>query len=175
MDGRVAQSNVPVSREADVDALPVTERGGMPEVALDELPTIELLGRMNAEDAVVAGAVARTLPAIARAVDAIATLVAGGGRLVLVGAGTSGRLAVIEAAEVMPTFGIQSGVVVAVMAGGTDAVSTPSRVPRTMDQAAGQPSNSSRSAARMPSSASRRVAGRSSCSAPSRRREAVAR
>lgn len=118
-----------------LDELPATERASTGARALDDLPTLALLRQMNAEDARVAAAVARTLPAVARAVDGVAALVGAGGRLVLVGAGTSGRLAVIEAAELMPTFGVARGVVVAVMAGGADAMSDP--IEGAEDDAAG--------------------------------------
>lgn len=104
------------------DELAGTERANEGGPSLETLPTIELLRLMNAEDARVAGSVAEQLPAVAEAVDVIAGRIGAGGRLVLVGAGTSGRLAVIEAAEVAPTFGVPSGVVIAVMAGGPDAV-----------------------------------------------------
>lgn len=102
--------------------VPGTERANDAARSLGILPTVELLRLMNAEDARVARAVGRQLPSIARAVDGVAECVGAGGRLILVGAGTSGRLAVIEAAEVTPTFGIASGTVVAVMAGGPDAM-----------------------------------------------------
>jgi len=104
------------------DEVPGTERANHAARSLEDLPTLELLRLMNDEDARVAGAVAAQLPAIAEAVDAIAERVRLGGRLFLVGAGTSGRLAVIEAAEVPPTFGVASGMVIAVIAGGADAV-----------------------------------------------------
>jgi len=122
MDGHAVETDR-LPDEPATDQLPVTERASTSAPALDDLPTLALLRRMNGEDASVAAAVERTLAAVARAVDGVAALIGAGGRLVLVGAGTSGRLAVIEAAEVMPTFGVAGGVVVAVMAGGPDAMS----------------------------------------------------
>ncbi len=107
---------------ASTQDLPGTERANDAAPSLEMLPTVGLLRVMNAEDARVPRAVGRELPSIARAVDAVARRVGAGGRLILVGAGTSGRLAVIEAAEVTPTFGIASGTVVAVMAGGPEAM-----------------------------------------------------
>lgn len=105
--------------------LPATELANDAAGSLEALRTVDLLRLMNAEDARVAGVVGRELPSVARAVDAVAECVGAGGRLILVGAGTSGRLAVIEAAEVTPTFGIASGTVIAVMAGGPEAVTRP--------------------------------------------------
>jgi N-acetylmuramic acid 6-phosphate etherase len=93
---------------------------------LDRLSTRELLGVIHDEDATVAAAVRQELPAIARAVDAIVDALLRGGRLIYVGAGTSGRLATLDAAECPPTFGVSPKLVQAVIAGGrralTDAV-----------------------------------------------------
>jgi N-acetylmuramic acid 6-phosphate etherase len=84
--------------------------------------TRELVGLLNEEDSTVAGAVAEAGDALAAAVDAIASRLARGGRLVYVGAGTSGRLAALDAAECGPTFGCRPGEVVALVAGeGEDA------------------------------------------------------
>ena len=93
---------------------------------LDRLSTRELLGVIHHEDATVPAAVRRELPAIARAVDAIVDALFRGGRLIYVGAGTSGRLATLDAAECPPTFGVSPKLLQAVIAGGrralTDAV-----------------------------------------------------
>lgn len=93
---------------------------------LDRLSTQELVRVIHHEDATVAAAVRRELPAIARAVDAIVHALSRGGRLIYVGAGTSGRLATLDAAECPPTFGTSPKLVQAVIAGGrralTDAV-----------------------------------------------------
>ena len=72
---------------------------------LDTKSTIEILRVLNHEDQRVALAVQRVLPQIARAVDAIVKSFRAGGRMVYIGAGTSGRLAVLDAAECPPTFG----------------------------------------------------------------------
>jgi N-acetylmuramic acid 6-phosphate etherase len=77
---------------------------------------------MNREDREVAVAVGRVLPAIARAVDAIVKAVRSGGRLIYVGAGSSGRIAVLDAAECPPTFGTSPKLVQALIAGGRPAV-----------------------------------------------------
>jgi N-acetylmuramic acid 6-phosphate etherase len=89
---------------------------------LDAKSTLEILRTLNREDATVALAVRRELPAIARAVDAIVDSLRSGGRLFYVGAGTSGRLAVLDAAEVPPTFGTSPKLVQALIAGGTRAL-----------------------------------------------------
>jgi N-acetylmuramic acid 6-phosphate etherase len=77
---------------------------------------------MNAADAGVAGAVAREIPRIARAVDAIAPLLDRGGHLVYAGAGTSGRLGVLDASECPPTFGVPPEMVRGIIAGGERAL-----------------------------------------------------
>lgn len=88
---------------------------------IDRLDTAGILGLINDEDATVAGAVRKELPTIARVVDVIVAALQNGGRLIYTGAGTSGRMAVIDAAECYPTFGIPDGMVQAVMAGGEKA------------------------------------------------------
>jgi N-acetylmuramic acid 6-phosphate etherase len=89
---------------------------------LDAKSTLDILRALNREDATVALAVRRELPAIARAVDEIVDSLRRGGRLFYIGAGTSGRLAVLDAAEVPPTFGTSPKLVQALIAGGTKAL-----------------------------------------------------
>ena len=89
---------------------------------LDEKSTLDILRTIHREDATVVKAVAGALPAIARAVDAIARTLQHGGRLFYVGAGTSGRLAALDAAELPPTFGTPPRMVQAVIAGGRRAL-----------------------------------------------------
>jgi N-acetylmuramic acid 6-phosphate etherase len=89
---------------------------------LDRLSSKAILRLMNREDRKVAVLVGREIPAIARAVDAIVRSVRKGGRLIYVGAGTSGRLAVLDAAECPPTFGVSPDLVQALIAGGRRAV-----------------------------------------------------
>jgi N-acetylmuramic acid 6-phosphate etherase len=89
---------------------------------LDRMTALEIVRLMNREDREVAAAVGRELPAIARAVDAIVTAMRQGGRLIYVGAGSSGRMAVLDAAECPPTFGISRKQMVALIAGGRRAV-----------------------------------------------------
>ncbi len=89
---------------------------------IDAKSAIEILRAIHREDASVAKAVSGALPAIARAVDAIAGALEQGGRLFYVGAGTSGRLAALDAAELPPTFGTPPRMVQAVIAGGRRAL-----------------------------------------------------
>jgi N-acetylmuramic acid 6-phosphate etherase len=99
-----------------------TEQRNPRSRGLDRKPTIEILRTLNWEEARVLSAVRRELPKIARAVDAIVRAFRRGGRLFYVGAGTSGRLAVLDAAECPPTFGTPPGMVEAVIAGGKRAL-----------------------------------------------------
>ena len=99
-----------------------TEQRNPRSRGLDRKPTREILRVIHREDARVARAVARELPQIARAVDAIARALQRGGRLIYVGAGTSGRLATLDAAECPPTFGVAPRLVQAVIAGGRRAL-----------------------------------------------------
>src|SRR5215470_8473230 len=89
---------------------------------LDRLSSTAILRLMNREDRRVAILVGREIPAISRAVDAIVRGIRRGGRLIYVGAGTSGRLAVLDAAECPPTFGVSPKLVQALIAGGKRAV-----------------------------------------------------
>lgn len=90
--------------------------------ALDRLSPLQIARVMNRADREAVRAAGRAAPAIARAVDLILEALGGGGRLFFVGAGTSGRLGVLEAAECPPTFGIAPSQVQAVMAGGRRAM-----------------------------------------------------
>jgi N-acetylmuramic acid 6-phosphate etherase len=103
------------------DRLP-TEHADPRSRDLDRLSAVEIARLMNRAEAGAVRAVARAAPAIARAVELIVTALAAGGRLIFAGAGTSGRLAVLEAAECSPTFGTPPSLVQAVMAGGRRAV-----------------------------------------------------
>jgi N-acetylmuramic acid 6-phosphate etherase len=89
---------------------------------IDALPTGRILEIINAADRQVADAVARELPAIGRAVDAIVAAIQRGGRLMYIGAGTSGRLGVLDAAECPPTFSADAELVQGIMAGGEQAL-----------------------------------------------------
>ena len=100
----------------------LTEARNPASERLDTLPTLEMLAVINDEDARVAGAVRAELPAIARAVDAIAERFGRGGRLLYMGAGTSGRLGVLDASECPPTFSVEAGLVQGWIAGGDRAL-----------------------------------------------------
>ncbi|MCW4456748.1 N-acetylmuramic acid 6-phosphate etherase [Microbacterium sp. MPKO10] len=89
---------------------------------LDAQSTTELVRAMNREDASVAAAVARAEPEIASAIDGIADRMRRGGRLIYVGAGTPGRLGVLDASEIPPTFGLDPDRVIGVIAGGDGAI-----------------------------------------------------
>ena len=92
--------------------------------AMDLLPTLDLVRLMHAENAAVLTAVEATLPTVAEVVDAIAERLAIGGRLFYVGAGTSGRLGVLDASECPPTFGTDASLVQGIIAGGSVALTT---------------------------------------------------
>ncbi|AJP03142.1 N-acetylmuramic acid 6-phosphate etherase [Streptomyces cyaneogriseus subsp. noncyanogenus] len=97
-----------------------------PELSgIDRLPTLEIARLMNGEDATVPAAVAERLPEIAAAIDAVAARMARGGRLVYAGAGTAGRLGVLDASECPPTFNTAPGQVTGVIAGGPEAMVSP--------------------------------------------------
>lgn len=90
--------------------------------AIDAVGTTEILTMLNSEDARVAGAVSEVIPQLSKLVDAAVESVRAGGRVHYFGAGTSGRLAVLDAAELMPTFHAPDDLVVAHHAGGMDAL-----------------------------------------------------
>ncbi|MFI5730511.1 N-acetylmuramic acid 6-phosphate etherase [Kribbella sp. NPDC051587] len=99
-----------------------TEQRNPRTLAIDAVGTTEILRMVNAEDASVAGAVAAVVPQLAEAVDRAVEAVRSGGRVHYFGAGTSGRLAVLDAAELLPTFHVPDGLVVAHHAGGMEAL-----------------------------------------------------
>ncbi|MBN2469264.1 MAG: N-acetylmuramic acid 6-phosphate etherase [Anaerolineae bacterium] len=100
----------------------LTEQQNPRSQELDRRSTLEILEIMNNEDASVAGAVRRVLPAIAQAVDVIAARLRDGGRLIYMGAGTSGRLGILDAVECVPTFDVPPTLVQGVIAGGVSAL-----------------------------------------------------
>ncbi|MET8011538.1 N-acetylmuramic acid 6-phosphate etherase [Streptomyces sp. NPDC005271] len=103
----------------------LTTEAFRPELAeIDRLETVEIARIMNAEDAAVPAAVATQLPGIAAAIDGIAERMSRGGRLIYAGAGTAGRLGVLDASECPPTFNTRPDQVVGVIAGGPGAVVT---------------------------------------------------
>ena len=86
------------------------------------MSSLEIARVMNDQDATVAGAVRRALPQIARAIDVVAAGIRQGGRLIYVGAGTSGRLGALDASEIPPTFNTDQRTVQYIMAGGAKAL-----------------------------------------------------
>jgi N-acetylmuramic acid 6-phosphate etherase len=96
-----------------------TERRNPRSVDIDLFPTERVLKIINAEDALIAGAVAAVIPEIAKLVDVAVLSIRSGGHVIYVGAGTSGRIAITDAAEIPPTFSAPAEWVQAVIAGGT--------------------------------------------------------
>ncbi len=101
---------------------PVTESRNPSSMNIDLLPTQEVLELINREDQRVAEAVQAVIPAITKAVDLIAERMKDGGRLIYIGAGTSGRMGVLDAVECGPTFSLEPGKVIGIMAGGQGAM-----------------------------------------------------
>ncbi len=93
-----------------------------PHRHLETLAVRELLERMNAEDHKVPDAIERVIPNIERLVERVADHLLAGGRLFYLGAGTSGRLGIVDASECPPTFGVPHGLVVGIIAGGDQAI-----------------------------------------------------
>jgi N-acetylmuramic acid 6-phosphate etherase len=106
----------------------LTEQPNPASAGIDALPTEQMLRIINAEDRGVAEAVGREIPQIARAVDAIVKTFEADGRLFYLGAGTSGRLGVLDAAECPPTFSVPPEMVQGIMAGGESALSRATEV-----------------------------------------------
>lgn len=100
----------------------ITEERNAASKNLDRMSALEIVRLMNREDAKVARAVGRELRAIAHAVDEIVERMKEGGRLIYVGAGTSGRIGVLDASECPPTFGVSPSLVRALIAGGKKAI-----------------------------------------------------
>jgi N-acetylmuramic acid 6-phosphate etherase len=103
------------------DWVPATERRNPASARLDALPVESVLRLMNSEEARVSGAVAEALPQISGAVELLVEGWRRGGRWIYVGAGTSGRLAALDAAECPPTFGVPPERILALIAGGESA------------------------------------------------------
>lgn len=110
--------------ENPLHSLIPTEQANPRTTDIDLLPTAQMLERINAEDRQVADAVAEAIPQIAVVVDEIAKAFGGGGRLFYFGAGTSGRLGVLDASECPPTYGAPPDLVQAFIAGGDVALKT---------------------------------------------------
>lgn len=102
--------------------LPTTEKRNLRSRNIDKLPTQEIVDLINAEDTLVPRAAAKERKRIAAAVDLIVERFRAGGRLFYVGAGTSGRLGVLDASECPPTFGVRPSMVQSIIAGGRRAL-----------------------------------------------------
>lgn len=100
----------------------ITETRNPASIEIDQLPTLDMLRIINQEDQHVAVAVSQLLPEIAKAVDAIAAAFGKGGRLIYIGAGTSGRLGILDASECPPTYGVSAELVIGLIAGGHKAI-----------------------------------------------------
>lgn len=99
-----------------------TENRNKESVNIDKVSTIEMVQLMNAEDKKVAHAVEAELPQIAKAIDAVAERFQAGGRIIYIGAGTSGRLGALDAIELTPTYSVSSERAFGIMAGGKEAM-----------------------------------------------------
>ncbi|HZK84081.1 MAG TPA: N-acetylmuramic acid 6-phosphate etherase [Desulfosporosinus sp.] len=100
----------------------LTEARNLETEKIDEMATLEILQCINKEDEKVALAIKLVLPQIAQAVDRVAESLSGGGRLIYLGAGTSGRIGVLDASECPPTYGTPPDMVQGIIAGGEKAV-----------------------------------------------------
>lgn len=89
---------------------------------LDQMSSLEIVRLINDEDSTIAASVSKALPQIARAIDTVAACIRQGGRLIYVGAGTSGRLGALDASEIPPTFNVNPRTVQYIMAGGSKAL-----------------------------------------------------
>jgi len=118
MTARGSDRRVPLS---ELEQL-VSEERNPRTMGIDLMPTAEIVATINAEDRLVPEAVGKTLPQVAQAVDRIVEAFNKGGRLIYIGAGTSGRLGVLDASECPPTFGVPPTMVVGVIAGGLGAL-----------------------------------------------------
>ncbi|MEO3978671.1 N-acetylmuramic acid 6-phosphate etherase [Streptomyces sp. CAU 1734] len=116
-------STTPAYGELRAQLEALTTEAFRPELAeIDRLPTLDIARLMNGEDRTVPDAVAARLPLIAAAIDATAERMARGGRLIYAGAGTAGRMGVLDASECPPTFNTEPGQVVGLIAGGPEAM-----------------------------------------------------
>src|SRR5688500_5366120 len=102
--------------------LPVTETDNPKTADIDKVSTLEAVRLINNEDKTIAAAVEKVLPDVATAIDKIVERLQDGGRLFYIGTGTSGRLGVLDASEIPPTYGVSYDLVQGVIAGGYDAL-----------------------------------------------------
>jgi N-acetylmuramic acid 6-phosphate etherase len=102
--------------------LPITEQENPNTASIDRVATLDALRLINDEDKLVAAAVEKILPELAWAADKIVEHMQNGGRIFYIGTGTSGRLGVLDASEIPPTFGVSPDLVQGIIAGGYDAL-----------------------------------------------------
>lgn len=102
--------------------LPITEQENPRTTNIDKLPTLDVVRLINEEDRTIAAAIEKVLPETAETIDKIVERLKTGGRLFYIGSGTSGRLGVLDASELPPTFGVSYEIVQGVIAGGYDAL-----------------------------------------------------
>ena len=102
-----------------------TEKRNENTMNIDKLSTLEMVQLINREDQAVIDAIEKVTPDIAKAVDGTYEVISKGGRLIYIGAGTSGRLGVLDASEWLPTFGIGDEAVIGLIAGGDSALRHP--------------------------------------------------
>ncbi|MCC7307278.1 MAG: N-acetylmuramic acid 6-phosphate etherase [Acidobacteria bacterium] len=102
--------------------LPITEQENLNTIAIDKASTIDAASLINNEDKLVAAAVEKVLPQVADVIDHIVERLEKGGRLFYIGTGTSGRLGVLDASEIPPTYGVSYDLVQGIIAGGYEAL-----------------------------------------------------
>ncbi|HET9407583.1 MAG TPA: N-acetylmuramic acid 6-phosphate etherase [Candidatus Sulfotelmatobacter sp.] len=114
------------TRKIDLSVRRLRTEQSLPGAAdLDRMSALEIARLINAEDATVAAAVRRVLPQVARAIELVAAAIRKGGRLIYVGAGTSGRVAALDASESTPTFNLPPETIQFIIAGGHPALAVP--------------------------------------------------
>ncbi|MFT3947363.1 MAG: N-acetylmuramic acid 6-phosphate etherase [Agriterribacter sp.] len=106
------------------DFIKITEQPS-PYRHLEKMPVAEILSNINKEDKTVPDAIAKAIPQIEKLITAAADKMLAGGRLFYIGAGTSGRLAIVDASECPPTYGVPPGLVIGIIAGGEKAMTQP--------------------------------------------------
>ncbi|MFH1374376.1 MAG: N-acetylmuramic acid 6-phosphate etherase [bacterium] len=99
-----------------------TEQANPDTIDIDQLSAVEIVAKINAEDEKIAGVVRQALPEIAQAAEVFAAILRKGGRVFYIGAGTSGRLGVLDAAECPPTFGSDPKQIIGIISGGYDTL-----------------------------------------------------
>jgi N-acetylmuramic acid 6-phosphate etherase len=128
--------------------LPITEQENPRSADIDRFSTVDALRLINDEDGSVAAAVEKVLADTATAIDRIVDRLKAGGRLFYVGTGTSGRLGVLDASEIPPTFGVSAELVQGIIAGGTEALYRATEASEDVKEAGGEDLKASGLAAR---------------------------